>query len=115
MKIRSTGVLALACLLMFAVAGISQFAAAQDDVAHAVTGIVKHIDKGTKTIVVKTADGTEQTIKYTGKTSWEGTKDAGKGIKEGSQVTVKYSEKGGEKTADAVKTGTKDVGKAVSQ
>jgi hypothetical protein len=113
MKIRSTGAITLACLLAFALAGLSQFASAQDDMSHIVSGIVKHIDKGTKTMVVKTADGTEQTIKYTGKTSWEGTKDAGKDIKEGSQVTVKYSEKGGEKTADAVKTAGKDVGKAV--
>ncbi len=113
MKIRSVGPVVLACLLAIALASLSQMATAQDDVGHAITGIVKHVDKASKTIVVKTADGTEQTIKYTGKTSWEGTKDAGKGLKDGSQVTVNYTEKGGEKTADAVKAAGKDVGKAV--
>jgi hypothetical protein len=113
MKIRSTGVVALACLVLFAVAGMSQFATAQDDVAHFVSGVVKHVDKDTKTMVVKAADGTEHTVKYTDKTTWKGTKDAGEGIKEGSKVTVKYTEKGGEKTADAVKVAGKDTAKAV--
>ena len=115
MKIRSKAALALAALLVFAVAGLSQLSVAQDDVAHFVSGVVKHVDKGTKTMVVKTADGTEHTVKWTGKTSWEGTKESGKGIKEGSEVSVKYSEKGGEKTADAVKVAGKDTGKALSQ
>jgi hypothetical protein len=115
MKFRSKTALALAGLLVFAVAGISQLAVAQDDVAHFVSGIVKHVDKDTKTMVVKAADGTEHTVKYTDKTTWKGTKDAGEGIKEGSKVSVKYTEKGGEKTADAVKVAGKDVGKAVAQ
>lgn len=114
MKIRYNAALVLACLLMLTVAALSQFAAADDDLAHMVHGVVKHVDKGTKTMVVTAADGTEHTIKWTGKTSWEGTKDAGKGIKDGSEVTVKYSEKGGEKTADAVKAGAKDVGKGAA-
>ncbi len=113
MKFRSKAAFALAGLLVFAVAGLSQFAVAQDDVAHAVSGVVKHIDHGTKTMVVKATDGTEHTIKYTDKTTWEGTKDAGKGIKTGSKVTVKYTEKGGEKTAVGVKDASKDVAKAV--
>ncbi len=114
MKIRSRAALALAGLLVFAVVGLSQLAVAQD-VVHDVSGFVKHVDKGSKTMVVKTADGTEHTVKWTGKTTWEGTKESGKGIKEGSEVSVKYTEKGGEKTADAVKVAGKDVGKAVSQ
>jgi len=40
-------------------------------------------------MVVKAPDGTEHTIKWTGETTWEGTKETGKGIKEGSQVSVK--------------------------
>ncbi len=83
------------------------FASAQDDLTHMISGVVKHVDKDTKTVVVKADDGTEHTIKWTGKTTWEGTKDAGKGIKEGSHLSVKYSEKAGEKTA----VGIKDVGK----
>ena len=87
-------------------------ARADEDVVHIVSGVVKHVDKGTKTVVVKADDGTEHTIKWTGKTTWEGTKDSGKGIKEGSQLTVKYTEKGGEKTAVGVKDVSKDVKKA---
>ncbi|MFZ0704564.1 MAG: hypothetical protein WAM71_03090 [Candidatus Korobacteraceae bacterium] len=112
MKIRSQAALALAGLLIFAVAGLTQMAVAQD-VAHFVSGVVKHVDKDSKTMVVKATDGTEHTIKYTDKTTWKGTKDAGKDIQEGSKVSVKYTEKGGEKTADAVKVTGKDIGKAV--
>jgi Cu/Ag efflux protein CusF len=100
----------IACVAM-----MSWQSATAQDMVHDVSGIVKHIDHGTKTIVVKASDGTEHTIKYTGKTSWEGTKGAGKGIKDGSEVSVKYTEKGGEKTATAVKDATKDTGKALSQ
>jgi hypothetical protein len=109
MKIRSNWRAAFVFLVALFAVTAWQTAAADEDVAHMVSGVVKHVDHGTKTMVVKTADGTEHTIKYTGKTTWEGTEDAGKGIKEGSLVTVKYTEKGGEKTA----TGVKDVGKGV--
>jgi VCBS repeat-containing protein len=39
-----------------------------------VHGTVKKVDKGTKTVVVKTADGTEHTIKVTGETTYQWTK-----------------------------------------
>ena len=91
-----------------------QLAKAEEDVVHMVSGVVKHVDKGTKTVVVKADDGTEHTIKWTGKTTWEGTKDAGKGIKEGSVVSVKYTEKGGEKTAVGIKDAGKATGKALA-
>jgi hypothetical protein len=115
MKIRSYWQIALACMVACVALMACQSAFAADDVASAVSGVVKHIDHGTKTMVVKASDGTEHTIKYTGKTSWEGTKDAGKGIKEGSEVSVKYTEKGGEKTATAVSTAAKDTGKELSK
>lgn len=93
-------------------------AAAQDDAVHIVSGFVKHVDHDTKTVVIKTADGTDHTIKYTEKTTVEGTKDAGKGIakgstdayldaKTGAKVTVKYVDKGADKTAVAVKDAAK--------
>jgi len=90
-----------------------QIALAQEDVVHMVSGVVKHVDKGAKTVVVKAEDGTEHTIKWTDKTTWEGTKESGKGIKEGAQLSVKYTEKAGEKTAVGVKDISKDTGKAV--
>lgn len=97
------------CLVALTGLAMLPFASAEEDAVHIVAGIVKHVDKGAKTVVVKADDGTEQTLKWTGKTTWEGTKGAGKGLKDGSQLTVKYTEKAGEKTA----VGVKDVGKGV--
>ena len=93
-----------------------------EDVAHMVKGVVKSVDKDSKTFVVKTADGTEHTIKWTDKTVVKGSKDTSKGVekgsvdsymgvKKGSEVTVNYTEKAGEKTA----TGIKDAGKATAK
>jgi hypothetical protein len=101
-------------------------ASAQDDVFHIVKGVVKSVDKDTKTIVVKTADGTEHTIKYTDSTVVKGSKDVAKGTetasvdtylatKTGAQVTVKYTEKAGEKTAVGIKDASKATAKAVTQ
>jgi hypothetical protein len=103
--------IALVCVSTFLAVTVWQTVAVGQDAVHIVSGFVKHVDHGAKTIVVKTADGTEHTVKWTGDTAWEGTKDSGKGIKEGSKVSVKYTEKGGEKTA----VGVKDLGKDVAK
>jgi hypothetical protein len=84
-----------------------------EDVVHAMKGVVKSVDKGTKTMVVKTADGTEQTIKWTDKTTMEGGKDVGEGVAAGAKVSVKYTETAGEKTAVGVKTAAKATANAV--
>lgn len=115
----------LSALFVFAMAIAWQGASAQD-VVHAVSGIVKSIDKDSKTVVVKAADGTEHTIKYTDQTAVKGAKETGKGIEKGSvdtymgakvgaKVTVNYTEKAGEKTAVGVKDAGKATGKAVTQ
>jgi hypothetical protein len=88
-----------------------QVTAVADDVTHVVSGFVKHVDHDAKTMVVKTADGTEHTIKWTSDTAWHGTKESGKDLKDGAKVSVKYTEKGGEKTAVGVKDISKDVTK----
>jgi hypothetical protein len=82
---------------------------AADDVVSAVSGTVKAVDKGTKTVVVKTADGTEHTFHFVGRTvahggeaAAHGSKDAFLGMKEGDEVVVHYSEKGAVKTAHEV-------------
>ena len=106
---RQTVALPIAAFVLITTAG--HILSAEEDLVHIVSGVVKHVDKDTKTMVVKTSDGTEHTIKWTGETTWEGTKETGKGIKEGSQVTVKYTEKAGDKTA----VGVKDVGKATAK
>ena len=113
-----------ALFVLVAVSAWQQVAA--EDVVHAVSGIVKSVDKGTKTMVVKTADGTEHTIKWTDKTTVKGVDASGKavaagsvdtydGLKEGAKVSVKYTEKGGEKTAIAIKDASKATAKAVTQ
>jgi len=112
--------------LFVLIATIAWHSAVAEDVVHAVSGIVKSVDKTTKTMVVKASDGTEHTIKWTDKTTVEGAKATGKGVadasaamyegaKEGTKVTVKYTEKGGEKTAVAIKDAGKATAKAVTQ
>ena len=100
----------LAAVAVVLTVGTWQSASADEDVVHMVKGVVKSVDKDSKTMVVKTADGTEHTIKWTDKTAMEGAKGAGEGITEGSKVSVKYTEKAGEKTA----VGVKDLGKATA-
>jgi hypothetical protein len=120
--IRSKRVSVLLATLVTFVLAIGSHSALADEVTHAVSGVVRSVDKGTKTFVVKTADGTEHTMKWTDKTVVKGTKDTGKGVEKGSvdtylgakkggQVTVNYTEKAGEKTA----TGVKDAGKAAAK
>lgn len=100
-------------LLAFVAIAGWQDTSAQDDLVHVVSGVVKHINRDAKTIVVKADDGVEHTVKWTDKTTWEATKDSGKGIKDGSKVAVKYTEKAGDKTAVGVKDVGKDAAKAV--
>jgi hypothetical protein len=95
------------CLLTFALTA-SAFTClyAADDVSSAVVATVKTVDKGTKTVVVKTGEGVEHTFHFVGRTIAHGTatgsKDAFDGVKEGDKVVVHYTEKGGVKTADEV-------------
>ena len=105
----------LAAVALVLTVGTWQRASADEDLVHIVKGTVKSVDKSTETMVVKTADGTEHTIKRTDKTTMEGGKDVGEGVAEGSKVTVKYTEKAGEKTATGVKAAGKATAKAVSQ
>jgi len=104
---------AIFCLFAFVAVVGWQGTAMADDVTHRISGFVKHVDHDARTMVVKTADGTEHTIKWTGDTAWEGTKESGKGIEEGTKVSVKYTEKGGDKVAVGVKDISKDTAKAV--
>ena len=110
-KCRVVLLAALAAVIML---GVSQSAMAQD-VVHVFKGVVKSVDKGTKTMVVKTADGTEQTVKWTDKTATKSGKDVGDAVVEGSKVSVKYTEKAGEKTAVGVKDLGKDTANAMSK
>jgi hypothetical protein len=100
--------LSVTALLLFAVFGA-------DDVVTAVHGTITKLDSSSKTMVVRTKDGTEHTVHFVDKTTvWgadktaAGAKDAFKGLSEGSEVVVHYSEKGGEKTATEVDKVGKD-------
>src|ERR1035441_10367725 len=85
-------------------------------------GTATNVDSATKTVVVKTADGTEHTLHFVAKTTVHGAdrtaKDTFHGVKEGSEVVAHYTAKGTEKTAVEVdkvgKDGMKDVEGTVS-
>ena len=89
----------------------------------AVHGTISKIDSGAKTIVVKTADGTEHTFRFIAKTTVHGTeagaKDTFRGLKEGSEVVAHYTAKGAENTAVEVdrvgKDGLKSMDGTVSE
>jgi hypothetical protein len=113
MKIRDRR-LVVFCIFAFATLAVLTKAPAQSkDVTHIVSGVVKHVDRGSKKMIVKAGDGAEHTIKWTDKTTWRGTKYSGKDIKDGSELTVKYTEKAGEKTAVEIKDAGKDTRKAL--
>ncbi len=92
-------------------------ARAADDVVTAVHGTVTKLDSASKTMVVKTKDGTEHTVHFVDKTVVHGTavgaKDTFHGITEGSEVVAHYTEKGAEKTGVEVDKVAKDGVKTV--
>ncbi len=72
------------------------------DVSSIIHGTVKKVDKATKTVVVKTADGTEHTVKVAGDATVKGTKEGVDGLKTGTEVVVRTTGKGAEETGDAI-------------
>jgi hypothetical protein len=93
---------------------------AAEDVAGAVHGTITKLDSGTKTIVVKTKDGGENSIKFAGKTTVHGVdateagaKDFAHGLTEGTEVVAHYTTKGVDKTASEVDKVGKDGIKSV--
>ena len=84
-----------------------------------VVGEVLKLNSATKTIVVKTADGAEHTLRFAEHTAVHGTQataagatDAFHGLKEGTQVAVHYTVKGTEETANEIDNVGKDGLKA---
>jgi hypothetical protein len=71
-----------------------------------VTGTLDKVDSAGKTIAVKTADGSVETIKFTDKTTVHGLKDAAKASdlagKEGGHVIVHGAGEGADKSAHSV-------------
>ncbi|HUC53142.1 MAG TPA: hypothetical protein VMR90_03805 [Candidatus Cybelea sp.] len=102
----------LACGALFVL-----FARADEDLVTAVHGVITKTDAASKTVVVKTGEGTEHTIHFVDKTAVHGTEagamDTFHGLKEGSEVAVHYTVKGSEKTAVEVDKLGKDGIKSV--
>jgi hypothetical protein len=90
-------------LVVLCSVGVSQEAQTSTNV---ITGTIEKVDSGAKTIAVKTADGTVETVKFTETTTVHGLKDAGKGAdlagKEGGHVIVHTVGEGSDKTAHSV-------------
>jgi hypothetical protein len=77
-----------------------------DDVVTAVEGTIQKVDAGARTIVVKTADGSEHTIHIVKNTAVHGAagaaagaEDAFQSLKEGSDVVAHVTKKGAEESA----------------
>jgi hypothetical protein len=64
-----------------------------------VDGTVTKVGKDGKTVVVKAADGTEQTFTVAGRDTADAAKSIGKATDKGAKATVYYSEDGGKKVA----------------
>src|SRR5271155_4504823 len=74
------------------------------DVVSFIHGTVKKVDHATKTIVAKTADGAEHTIKVTDDATVKGTKESFDGLKVGTEVVART-------TGESVEEGAVEVGK----
>jgi hypothetical protein len=104
-------------LVLGLIVGMAIATTAQDAV-HAVGGTVTKLGSASKTFAVKTAEGTEESFKYSDKTVVETSKDAAQGARvagvdsymagrKGSHVVVRYTGEGADRTA----VGVKDLGK----
>ena len=105
--------LAIGLAFLFGLFGATALVA--QDVVSAVSGTVTKVDSATKTVVVKSADGTEHTFHFAERTTVQGAdasaagaKDTFHGVKEGSEVVVHYSKKGTEETAEEIDRVGKD-------
>jgi len=96
----------LRAIFVIIVASLAIASSRAQNPTHVVTGTIEKVDAGAKTVAVKTADGTVETVKFTDKTTVHGLKDAAKGAdlvgKEGGHVIVHTTGEGAEKTAHSV-------------
>jgi hypothetical protein len=107
MNVQKARLVLIGVFLLLSAAASTAYPA--QDVAGVVEGTVKKTGGIAKTIVVKTADGTEHTFHVVDRTAVHGTeatargaKEAVRGLKEGSSVVVHYTAKGTEKTAEEI-------------
>lgn len=62
-------------------------------------GTVTAVDRGAKTMTVKTADGAEQTFRLTDRAATSAGKGIGEGAEKSGHATIYYTEKAGQKVA----------------
>jgi hypothetical protein len=74
-----------------------------DDGLKATEGTITHIDRGAKTVSVKTADGSEQTFHMSSHAAADTGKDIGEGADKAGKVTIYYSEDAGKKTVHFIR------------
>jgi hypothetical protein len=96
---------AVVVISLFGLAGILRAA----EKTASVEGLVTKIDRTAETVMVKAADGTERTMHLVGRTvvhggkeTYKGAEEAARGLQEGSQVVVHYTEKGTDETAEEI-------------
>ncbi len=110
-----SGKIGVACVLLIALCAGAL--ARSQSTGHAIIGEIRKVDREAGKIVVKTADGTEETFKFTGKTTVRGLKEGGKVAaltgREGSYVVVHYVGEGTEKTAVGIEHIGKDAPKVI--
>ena len=96
----------LRLLLVFLLACFALSVASAENPTHVISGTIEKVDAAAKTIAVKTADGTVETVKFTEKTTVHGLKDGAKGAdlvgKEGGHVIVHATGEGADKAAHSV-------------
>lgn len=100
-------------LLAALVMGAAAQSTPTENPGHAIVGEIKKVDRVAGKVIVKTADGTEEAFKFTGKTVVHGLKDGAKGIEEGSHAVVHYTGEGVEKTAVGIEHVGKDAPKFI--
>lgn len=69
-------------------------------------GTITRVDKGAKTVAVKTANGTEEVYHMTAHAAKEGGHEVAKGAEKSAKVTVYYTEEAGRKVAHFFKSST---------
>ena len=82
-----------ALMILLTLSGLASLAAAQD-VVHVVSGVVTKVDSGTKTMAVKTSDGTEHVFKYTENTAVRGAHEGSEAAKAGLMDTLLQRQRG---------------------
>lgn len=92
-------------VIAFLVCSLATFVSAVENVVTATHGTITNIDRTAKTIVVKTADGTEHVLHWAKDTTVHGVKsadmaakDSWHGLKEGSEVVTHSTKVGTEDT-----------------